>query len=57
VPLQIGAILALGSISYKFVEVPFRMGSWGGKSPKLLGFVGSSLSSILISVIGLNPFF
>jgi len=57
VPLQIGAILALASISYKFVEVPFRTGSWGGASPTLLGFIASSFSSILISVLGLNPFF
>ena len=57
VPLQIGTILTLASISYKFVEVPFRMGSWGSTSPTLLGFVSASLSSILISVIGLNPFF
>jgi len=42
VPLQIGAMLALASISYKYVEVPFRAGDWGGSSPMFLGFIATS---------------
>ena len=57
VPFQIGTILILASISYKFIEVPFRTGSWSGASPTFLGFIASCFSSILIAVLGLNPFF
>jgi hypothetical protein len=35
-------MLALASISYKYVEVPFRAGDWGGSSPMFLGFIATS---------------
>jgi peptidoglycan/LPS O-acetylase OafA/YrhL len=57
VPLQIGAMLVLASMSYKYVEVPFRAGDWGSSSPMFLGFIATSLSGILISILGLNPYF
>jgi peptidoglycan/LPS O-acetylase OafA/YrhL len=55
VPLQIGAIFALGSISFRWVESPLRAHNWGKVHPAFLGFIVSAVSSIALSLLALNP--
>jgi hypothetical protein len=55
--LQIGAIFALASISFKWVEAPLRAHNWGKGNPAFIGFIVSAASSIALSLLVLNPAF